>query len=292
MKPAPFAYHDPASIAEALEVLAQVGDEGKLLAGGQSLVPLMNFRLARPSALVDLNRIRELGYLHAENGALRIGAMTRQREVERSHAVAQGWPILREATRYIGHEQTRNRGTVGGSLAHADPAAELPGVMAVLDAEVVIRGGQGERVVPADGFVTDYYTTVVEPTELLVEVRVPALPPRTGWAFQEVSPIHGGFAVVGVATLLTLDPAGRIERARLAVIGAAPAPVRARGAEASLVGQSPAEALFREAAALASQDLDPSDDVHATAAYRRQVGGVLARRALEQAVRRAQEVPS
>lgn len=159
MKPAPFKYHDPTTTPEALDLLGELGDDAKVLAGGQSLVPMMNFRLARPSDLVDLNRISELSYLRRDEGGLRIGAMLRQRELERSPLVAEGWPLLREATSYIGHVQIRNRGTVGGSLAHADPAAELPAVMAALGAELVIRGREGERVARADQFFVSYYTT-------------------------------------------------------------------------------------------------------------------------------------
>jgi CO/xanthine dehydrogenase FAD-binding subunit len=216
--------------------------------------------------------------------------MTRQRDVERSSLVASRWPLVAGAVEHIGHVQIRNRGTVGGSLAHADPAAELPAVMAALDAEIIIRSSASERPVPATEFFLSYYTTALEPTELLVEVRVPALPPRTGWAFQEVSRRHGDFALVGVAALLTLDGSGAIGRARLAFTGAAPSPVRPDAAEAMLVGQRPSEDLFRAAAERASQDLDPHDDLHATADYRRQVGGVLARRALVEAAARAGEM--
>lgn len=292
VKPAAFAYHDPATVEEALRVLAQVGDDGKVLAGGQSLVPMMNFRLARPSDLVDLNLIPELSYLREDGGQLHIGAMTRQREVEHSALVARGWPLLSGAVPYIGHVQIRNRGTVGGSLAHADPAAELPAVMAALDAEIVIRGPSAERTVLATDFFLSFYETALAPTELLVEIRVPALPRATGWAFQEVSRRRGDFAMVGVAALLTVDAAGIIRRSRLAFTGAASTPVRSLAAEAILDGHSPGEQLFGDAAARAIQDLDPHDDIHATAHYRRQVGGVLARRALVEAAARAREMTS
>jgi CO/xanthine dehydrogenase FAD-binding subunit len=250
---------------------------------------MMNFRLARPSDLVDLNRVAELSYLREEGGQLCIGAMTRQRDVERSPAVARGWPLLSGAIRYIGHVQIRNRGTVGGSLAHADPAAELPAVVAALDGELVIRGQGGARTVPASEFFLSYYTTALDPAELLIEVRVPPVPPRTGWAFQEVSRRHGDFALVGVAALLTVDEGGVIRRARLAFTGAAPTPLRPHAAETMLVGERPGEELFRAAAERASEDLDPHDDIHATADYRRQVGGVLARRALLEVADRARE---
>lgn len=286
MKPAIFEYYDPTTVDEALGLLSQLGDEAKVLAGGQSLVPMMNFRLVRPPHLIDLNRIAALSYVRRENGGLRIGAMTRQREIERSAEIAQGWPLLTEATRYIGHVQIRNRGTIGGTLAHADPAAEYPAVMAALEGEFVVRGQSGERVVRADEFFVNYMTTSLAPDELLVEVRLPRLPPHTGWGFQEVSRRHGDFALVGVAALLTLDEKGLIQQARLAFTGAGPVPIRPREAEASLVGQQPDEAVFRQAGELASKDLEPDSDIHASAEYRKEVGGVLARRALVQAAGR------
>lgn len=288
MKPAPFQYHEPTTLPEALELLGELGDEAKPLAGGQSLVPMMNFRLARPQHLVDLNRLSELAYIRQDGSTLCIGAMTRQRQVERAAAVAEGWPLIPEAVSLIGHVQIRNRGTIGGSLAHADPAAELPAVMAALDADLVIRSRHGERRASASGgFFESYYTTSLAPDELLVEVRVPPLPPRTGWSFKEVSRRHGDFAMVGVAAILTLDDGGAITRARLVFTGAAPTPVRSTAAEAILVGQRPQESLFREAGARGSQDLDPVTDIHATADYRRDVGAVMARRALVQAAERA-----
>ncbi len=286
MKPAAFAYHDPATTGEALALLAQFGDEAKPLAGGQSLVPLMNFRLARPAHVVDLNGVAALSYLQVDHGMLRIGAMTRQRAVERSPEVVVGWPLLREATACIGHVPIRNRGTVGGSLAHADPAAELPAAMAALEAEFVVRSTRGERTLRPTEFFLGYLTTALAPDELLVEVRVPPCPPATGWAFIEVSRRHGDFALVGVAALLTLDATGAIGEARLAFTGAAPTPLRAARAEAWLRGQAPTEAAFREAARLAAQELEPESDLHASADYRREVGGVLARRALLQAAAR------
>jgi CO/xanthine dehydrogenase FAD-binding subunit len=291
MKPAPFNYHDPTTTDAALALLAQLGDEAKVLAGGQSLVPMMNFRLARPSDLVDLNRIPELSYLELSGETLRIGAMLRQRDLERSPVVEQRWPLIKEAVSYIGHVQIRNRGTVGGSLAHADPAAELPAVMTALGAELVIRGQGGERTMQPGEFFQSYYETALAPTELLVEIRVPPLPRRTGWGFQEVSRRHGDFALVGVAALVTLDDDGLIREGRLAFTGAAPTPIRPVQAEASLAGQRPDEDLFREIGVLASADLDPHSDIHASAEYRREVGAVLARRALMQASARAGEIP-
>ena len=285
MKPAQFEYYDPTTLPEALGLLARLGDGVKVLAGGQRLVPMMNFRLVRPSHLVDLNRVGELCYLRVENGELRIGAMTRQRELERSASVAEQWPLLREAAGYIAHVQIRNRGTVGGSLAHAYPSAELPVAMTVLEAEFVLRSEQGERTLRAEEFFITHMTTALELNEILVEVRVPPLPSRTGWAFQEVSRRYGDFALVGVAALVTLDEEGVIRQARVAFTG--PRPVRSAKAEGISVGQRPKEELFRKVAGVATEGLDQDTDIHASAEYRREVAGVLAQRVLEQAAGRA-----
>jgi len=284
MKPAAFAYHAPGSTDEALTLLAEHGEEAKLLAGGQSLVPLMNFRLARPAHLVDLNGLEELAFLRADDGVLRIGAMTRQRTIERSELVAQRCPLLCEAVKKIGHVHIRNRGTVGGSLAHADPAAELPTVMLALNADMLVRGPKTDRVVRAGDFFDSHYVTALEPDELLVEVRVPTMSPDTRWAFDELTLRHGDFAIVGVAALISLDADGRVADARLAFAGAAPTPLRAPNAERMLVGQQPSEPLFREAGEQAAQELEPDADIHASAQYRREMAAVFARRALTRAL--------
>jgi aerobic carbon-monoxide dehydrogenase medium subunit len=285
VKPASFDYYKPTTLTEALDLLGQFGETAKPLAGGQSLVPMMNMRLARPAQLIDLNGLPELNYLKVENGELRIGAMTRQRVLERSAIVAESWPILREATRYVGHVQIRNRGTVGGSLVHAYPAAELPVVMTALEATMVLRSPQGERAVPASGFFVDAMTTSLKIGELLVEVRLPHAPPRTGWSFQEISRRYGDFALMGVAGLLTLRADGTIERARLVFCGATPQ--SASKIEQQLAGERAESARFRDAANLAATDLQPDSDIHASAEYRKQVAKVLARRVLEQAAVRA-----
>lgn len=285
MKPARFDYYDPTSLDEALSLLAQFGDTAKPLAGGQSLVPMMNMRLARPAQLVDLNRLGELDYLKVDNGQLRIGAMTRQRTLERSKIVSEGWPLLQEAARYIGHVQIRNRGTVGGSLVHAYPSAELPVVMTALDATLVLRSQKGERLVRAEEFFVDVMTTVLQPDELLVEIRVPRTAPGSGWSFQEVSRRHGDFALMGVAAIVTPDANGNVGGARLVFTGATPA--RSRNAEALLIGKPSHRDLFMEAARVAATTLDPETDIHATAQYRKEVAAVLGRRALEQAADRA-----
>jgi len=284
MKPAQFDYYDPPTLSEALQLLEQFGETARPLAGGQSLVPMMNMRIARPAQLVDLNRVSELDYLTVENGQLRIGAMTRQRAIERSPIVAQGWPLLKEATRYVGHVQIRNRGTVGGSLAHAFPSAELPVVMIALDASLVLRRSQSERIIPAMEFFVDAMTTALKPGELLVEIRVPQWPSETKWAFQEISRRYGDFALMGVAGLLTVTADGTIDRARLVFTGATPH--SSKIAEERLVGQKPDPKLFREVATTAAAELETESDIHASAEYRKEVAAVLARRVLEQAAAR------
>lgn len=285
MKPPSFEYHQPKQLSEALDLLAKFGETAKPLAGGQSLVPLMNMRLARPAQIVDLNRLKELDYLTIENGELRIGAMTRQRVLERSPVVAENWPILCEATRYIGHVQIRSRGTVGGSLAHAYPAAELPLVMSALDATLVLRDRNGERVVPVKDFFVDVMTTVLEPGELLTEIRIPSLPDRTGTAFEEVSRRYGDFALMAVAGAVSLAADGTAKRIRLAFAGAVPN--LSLRAEARLVGRKPDQELFSAAAREAAAELSCEADIHASAEYRRQIAEVLARRVLEQSMQRA-----
>ena len=285
MKPAGFEYYDPTTLTEVVALLADLGEDARVLAGGQSLVPLMNFRLARPAHLVDLNRVSELDFLSVEGGELRIGAMTRQRVLERSEAAAAGWPLLREAAGFIGHVQIRNRGTVGGSLAHAFPSAELPVAMVTLDAVFVLHGEGGDRTVAAEDFVFGTMTTALEPGELLREVRVPAVAPGSGASFREVSRRHGDFALAGAAALVTLDRDGVATGARLTLTG--PAPIRAAGAEEAVLGEKPSEALFREAARRAVAGIEQDSDMHASADYRRRACEVLARRALAQAAERA-----
>jgi CO/xanthine dehydrogenase FAD-binding subunit len=287
MKPARFNYHDPKTLDEALGLMAQFGDQARPLAGGQSLVPLMNFRLIRPAHLIDLNGVNELSYLKAENGTLRIGATTRQRELERSAIVSQGWALLREAVSFIGHVQIRNRGTVGGSLAHAFPSAELPVAMVTLDASFILRSTANQRTARAEDFFLSYMTTILEPGELLTEIEVPALPANSGCSYQEVNRRHGDFALAGAAALLALDGHGAIRHARLAVTGVTP--IRSREAEEFLLGKKPSESVFREAAHYATKDLEQDSDIHASAEYRRDACAVLARRALTQAAQRAAE---
>jgi CO/xanthine dehydrogenase FAD-binding subunit len=287
MKPAAFEYHDPTTLDEALDLMSRFGAEARPLAGGQSLVPLMNFRLVRPAYLIDLNGVSKLNYSKTENAVLRIGAMTRQRDLERS-ADVKHWPLLRDATAFIGHIQIRNRGTVGGSLAHAFPSAELPVAMVTLDASFVLRAKNHQRTVGAEDFFLSYMTTVLEPGELLAEIRVPPLPTNTGWSYQEVSRRHGDFALAGAASVIALDSNANIYHARITLTGATP--IRAHKAEEWLLGQKPSEALFHDAARRATQNLEQDSDIHASAEYRRSVCEVLTRRALAQAVARAAEL--
>jgi len=287
MKPPRFEYFAPGSVDEALALLAQHGEGAKVLAGGQSLVPLLNFRLVRPSHLIDLNEIPGLGYIREENGWLVIGGMTRQRALEQSALVRERCPLLADAMPQIGHAQIRNRGTIGGSLAHADPAAELPAVVAALEGQLVLRGARGQRVVAPEQFFVSYLTTSLEAAELLVEVRLPVAAPRTGTAFMEVSRRHGDFALVGVAASLTLDEAGKCTKSALALTGAGPTPVVAREAARTLIGVKPTAEAFEEVGRQVSALLQPDSDLHASAEYRKHVGGVLARRALARAIARA-----
>jgi CO/xanthine dehydrogenase FAD-binding subunit len=287
VKPPPFEYHAPGTLSEALALLGQLGEDAKVLAGGQSLMPLLNLRLARPAHLVDINGLTEIAGIGASNGGLEIGAMVRQRAAERSTLVHERNPLLAEALPLIGHPQIRNRGTIGGSLAHADPASELPAIAAALDADLVVRSARGERVLKPDQFFQTFLTTALEPDELLVEIRIPAWPSNAGWSCQEISRRHGDFALVGVACVLRLNASGTIAEARLAYTGAGAAPIRARDAERALVGQPPTTDSFTAAAEQAARALDPQSDVHASAAYRTHVAKVLTKRALSEATQRA-----
>ncbi|MCI0399612.1 MAG: xanthine dehydrogenase family protein subunit M [Chloroflexi bacterium] len=288
MKPAPFEYIAPNSLREALHILAEKGGEAKVLAGGQSLVPAMNFRLVQPGLLVDLDRIPELATIRrASDGGLRLGAMTRQRRLERDPVVAEVAPLLHETMPHVAHVQIRNRGTLGGSLAHADPAAELPVIMVALDGRFRLQSAAGERWVAAGEFFQGLFTTALAPEEVLVEVAVPPRPPRTGWAFVEFARRRGDYALLGVAALLTLDENGVCRQARLVYLNAGETPVNARQAATTLVGEEPSPERFAAAAEVAvEKEINPGGDIHASAAYLRHLARVLTRRALETAVGR------
>jgi aerobic carbon-monoxide dehydrogenase medium subunit len=285
MKPPPFEYVAPTSIDEAVAALAQGGTEAKLLAGGQSLVPLLNFRLARPALLVDLNRIAELAYLTERDGGIAIGAMTRRARVERDPALAHSQPLLREAIRWVGHAAIRSRGTIGGSLAHADPAAELPAVVVCLDAQLSVIGPRGRRSIPAADFFLGYLSTALEPDEILLEAWLPALAPCTGQAWLEFARRHGDFALAGVAVSLCLR-GERVETARIVLTGVGGTPVRAREAETLLIGSSVLERVSAAADAVRSA-IDPDADIHASKEYRAHLAGVLTERAVRLAYERA-----
>lgn len=289
MKPAPFGYLAPRRRIEAMEALSEYGVEAKVLAGGQSLVPLLAMRLARPAVLVDLNRIRDLAFVRPFGEGLAIGAMTRQRAVETHRRVVTRIPLLAEAVRCIGHPQIRARGTIGGSLAHADPASELPAAAAALDARFVLASVRGERVLDCEQFFAGYLTTALEPDELLTEVRLPALPSDAGWSFLEIARRHGDFALAGVAAVLRLDGDRRCTGARLVFTGVGPGPVRIPEAEQALLGRRVDGSAVAEMARIVANRLDPPSDIHATAAYRRQVAGVLTGRAVLQAAERIRE---
>jgi CO/xanthine dehydrogenase FAD-binding subunit len=287
MKPAPFEYVDARSLDETVALLGRHGDHARLLAGGQSLVPLMNMRLARPRVVIDLNRVESLAYVRETDGGLAIGAMTRQAAAEQSRQVADRWPLLVEALGLAGHPAIRNRGTVGGSLAHADPAAELSAAVLALDGRLTLAGPRGQRTVEARAFFRGALTTAMAPDEILTEVAFPPLPSRTGACFLEVARRHGDFALVAVAAVATLDATGLCAHARLAFAGVGATPLRAERAEALLVGRGADAALFAEAARAVSEGLAPESDLHASADYRREVAGVLTRRALARAWERA-----
>jgi carbon-monoxide dehydrogenase medium subunit len=286
MKPARFDYHAPERLEDALSLLREQADGAKVLAGGQSLVPLMNMRLARPAAVVDINRIRELAYLRVEDGELRIGALARHADVLRSPEVARGWPLLHEATGLVGHAAIRNRGTVCGSVVHADPAAEQPAVLTALDGRVVIAGPDGRREAAPDEFFLTYLTTALAPEEMVVEVRLPALPPGTGTCFLEFSRRHGDFAIVGVACAVTLED-GVCRDARVALAGVGGTPFRAREAEDVLRGERLGPSAIRAAAERAAAGIEPDSDIHASADYRKHLARVLTERALARAAERA-----
>lgn len=290
MKPAPFEYASPRTVDEALALLGEHGWDAKVLAGGQSLVPLLNFRLSQPAFIVDLNAVPELFYLRAaDDGGLLIGAMTRQQRVEHDPLVARLSPLLHETMPHVAYPQIRSRGTIGGSIVHADPAAELAAVSVALDGRFRLRGQSGERWVAVEEFFVGLFMTVLEPDELLVEVALPPTPPRSGFSLMEVTRRHHDFAMAGVAVQVTLDEVGRCDRARLAFLSVGDGPVLARQAAQALQGEKPtAEAIEAAAQIAADADIDPGSDIHASASYRRHLARVLARRALTQAFERAE----
>jgi CO/xanthine dehydrogenase FAD-binding subunit len=282
MKPPPFKYQRASSVAEALSALAEGGSDAKLLAGGQSLIAMMNLRLARPSMLIDINRVSELSYIQRSNGTLKIGAMTRQTMLEESAEVAAACPLLTAVMPHIAHKPIRNRGTLGGSLAHNDPTAELPAVALACDAQMVIRSASGERTLAAADFFTGYLETALAADEILTAVHIPATPAGTGYSFMEISPRQGDYALVGVAAMMQMS-GGNCTNVRLVCLGAGDSAMRMSAAEASLNGQAPSAEAFRAAAEAAATAADPGSDYHATADYRRDLIRSLTQRALAEA---------
>jgi carbon-monoxide dehydrogenase medium subunit len=284
MKPPLFDYRSPSSLDEALALRSEYCDDSAVLAGGQSLMPMLNLRLAHPEVLIDLGRVGEVAGITELDGGVSIGAMTRQRDAERSDLIRERAPLVQQALAHVGHPTIRNRGTVGGSLAHADPAAELPAVCIALDAELVARSATAERTIAAEDFYVGFMTTALAPDELLVEVRIPAPVSALGTAFLEIARRHGDFALVGVAAAIAIDDEGVITDARLVFTGVGLQPVRAREAEANLRGTSGGADAFAAAADLVPGALQPRTDAHASGDYRRRVAGVIARRALAEAM--------
>jgi carbon-monoxide dehydrogenase medium subunit len=285
VKPAPLRYSRPGSLAEALAILHSLGEDGKVLAGGQSLVPLLSMRLAAPEHLVDINRLAELSYVRVEDGQVRVGALARHAEVLADPAAATAQPLLAKALRFVAHAAIRNRGTTVGSIVHADPAGEMPAVLAVLDGTVRVARQGGERLVPAGEFFLGPLESAVEPGELATEALFPVLPPGAGTGFAEVSRRRGDYAVCGVAATVRLDTGSRVTQARAAYLSVGPSPL-----VLDLTGAAEAGATdgFSAAADLARQRIDPEPDIHASADYRRHLAGVLTRRALQEALGEAQ----
>jgi carbon-monoxide dehydrogenase medium subunit len=294
VKPAPFEYVAPRSLEDALGELAhraERGDDAKILAGGQSLIPVLNFRLAQPAVLVDINGLAELDFVEERpDGGLCLGALARQRTIERSALVRQRSPLLSEALPFVAHPQIRNRGTLGGSLAHADPAAELPAAAVALDADLRLLSRRGERRVAAREFFAGLFATALEPDELIAEVELPPAPARTGWAFVEIARRHGDYALCGVAARVTLDDALRCATAKLVLLSVGDGPTEARRAAAALAGGDLGSDAIRAAAELAARaEIDPAGDLHASAAFKRRLARVLCERALAIATARARE---
>ena len=290
MKPAPFEYHAPDSLEEALFILHNSGGDAKILAGGQSLVPAMNFRVVQPSALIDLNRVPEMGYIREDGERLRIGAMTRERQLEFDESIVKRTPLLHEAAPHIAHPQIRNRGTIGGSIVNADPAAELPVLMLTSQARLKARSSSAERWIEAKDFFVGMFTTALEPDEILVEIEVPFIPARTGWSFLEVAPRAGDYAMMGLAALVTLDAEGNCQNAKLVYLNAGDGPVEAKEAAQLLSGQILSdEAIDAVAEAASGHEIDPFGNIHASVVYQRHLAKVLTKKALQIAAQRATE---
>jgi carbon-monoxide dehydrogenase medium subunit len=285
MKPAPFDYRAPATLQEAIDLL-RTEPEAVLIAGGQSLMPVLAFRLASPSLVVDLRRVAGLGDIAIDDGGVRLGARVRWRDIDDDPRLQTAHPLLREAIAHVAHYQIRNRGTVGGSLAHADPAAELPGIAVTCDAEITLVGAAGARTIGASEFFTGPMSTARRPDEIITELNLPSWPKNRRWAFQEFAQRQGDFALAGVALFYDADQGGRVRNAHVGIIGASDRPQRLTAVETLLNGHAVGEGLFREAAAAATRAVDPPEDLHADAAYRRGLVATLVARGLRAAQRR------
>jgi len=283
MKPSAFEYFTASTVAEAISLLERYEDEAKIIAGGQSLVPMMNFRVAQPEVLIDINGIKELDYIRQEDDEIVIGALTRERDLELSPLVQEKCPILLKAISLIGHASIRTRGTIGGSLVHADPAAEIPVAIYGLDTKMRVVGPSGERTLEPEEFFLSYLTTSLEPSEILVEVRIPVLPQKTGWSFVELTRRRGDFYIVAVATVLFMEEGGVCTEARICLGGVGPTPIRAEEAEELLAGQVITDELIEKAGQKAAEAADPESDYHASAEYRRDMTRVFVQRGLAEA---------
>lgn len=291
MKPALFEYHAPDSLEQALEIMSQHAGEAKVLAGGQSLVPAMNFRVVQPGVLIDLNRISELSFIREEGEAIRVGAMARERHLEFDSSIAKRIPLLTEATPFIAHPQIRNRGTIGGSIVNADPAAELPVLMLALNARLKAKNISSERWIEAPDFFTGMFSTALEPDEILVEIELPFMPAYTGWSFMEVAPRAGDYALMGVAAQVTLDENGKCGGAKLVYLNAGEGPMDAKEAAKLLAGEMLNDALIESAATHASEkEINPFGNVHTSSEFQRHLANVLTKKALKQAAQRAGEL--
>jgi CO/xanthine dehydrogenase FAD-binding subunit len=291
MKPAPFEYYAPDSIEQGLDLMSQYAGDAKILAGGQSLVPAMNFRIVQPSVLIDLNRVSGLSYVREDGDVLRLGTMTRERELEFNSLFSKWTPLLKEAAPHIAHPQIRNRGTIGGSIVNADPAAELPVLMLALRARLKAKSVAGERWIDAQDFFLGMFTTALEPDEILVEIELPASAPRTGWSFMEVAPRAGDYALMGVATLITLDESGKCERAKLVYLNAGEGPVEAKESEKLLIGELLSDRLVEAVASKATEtEINPFGNIHTSSEFQRHLANVLTKKALKQAAQRGEEI--
>jgi len=287
MKPAKFEYHRPDNLPDALRLLDEAGFEGKIIAGGQSLVPIMNMRLATPECLIDINGLTDLDFIECKDFVVKIGAMTRQSQVESSDVVGQNIPLLKEALPFIGHVQTRNRGTIGGSIVHADPSAELPLVLMTLGGKVKISSEDEERVVDAEDFFLTYLTTDLMPTEILTEIHIPVWKGKTGHSFMEIARRHGDFALVAASCQMAVDEEGRIGNIRLALGGVEAIPFLIEDAQTVLCGEQLTDGLIEQLAEIVGESVEPESDLHASEEYRRNLAKVLTSRTLRQAYERA-----